>query len=508
MRDDSGPVVIDGESLGIEETVAVAREGRQAVLSPDAAGRIEESRRVVEAIIESGQEVYGVRTGLGELEHVVLDSDRARELQRRMLFSHAAGVGPILPEEGVRAMMLHRANALAKGYSGVRVEVVELLVSMLNKGVTPVVHTRGSVGASGDLSPLAEMALVLIGEGEAVYRGERMPGGEALKAAGLEPVALREKEGLALVNGTQYMTAVGSLAVYDAITVLHHAVLASTVSLEALKGTNRAFDSRIMEARPHPGQRRIAEVIRRLTKDSGIMESHRNCGRHQDAYTLRCMPQIYGACLDALEHAKTVLEREINSATDNPLVFPDGEVISGGNFHGEPLALALDYAALATAEIGNLQERTIFRLLDGKLSGLPPFLVKESGMNSGFMIAQYTAAALVNENKGLAHPASVDSIPTSANQEDHVSMGATAANKLKTMVENTAQITAIHLLTAFQALDFIEEQPGPLLQKAREAFREKVPFLASDEQHTMNTLIQKAREVMETGELIRAVGGV
>ncbi|MDG6221096.1 MAG: aromatic amino acid lyase, partial [Candidatus Thermoplasmatota archaeon] len=329
----------------------------------------------------------------------------------------------------------------------------------------------------------------------------------AMEEKGIEPIVLGPKEGLGLINGTQFMTAMGSLCIYDSYLLMKHAQIASAMSMETMLASVRSLDHRIMDARPHKGQAKVARNLLALMKNSPLVESHKECGRHQDAYTLRCIPQVYGACLDALDYARAVMEVEMNSATDNPLVFPDtGEIISGGNFHGEPLALALDFAALAVAEMGNFQERTIYRLVDPKLGKLPPFLAKDPGLNSGFMIAQYTAAALVNENKVLSHPASVDSITSSAGQEDHVSMGATSANKLSAMVENTACITAIHLMCACQAVDLSAHPPAPATRKAYEKVREVVPFIESDGQHIMAESMEKVRQLVAEGSILKAVG--
>ncbi|MCK4717967.1 MAG: histidine ammonia-lyase, partial [Thermoplasmata archaeon] len=426
-----------------------------------------------------------------------------------LIHSHAATIGPPVEEELIRAMMLHRANALATGFSGVRAEVVDTLLAFLNKRLTPVVYSKGSLGASGDLAPLAHVALALIGEGKIMVKGEPKPAIEVLEGEGIEPLVLQPKEGLGLINGTQYMTARGALCLYDSVRILLHAQIASAMSVEVMLASVRSFDHRIMDARPHPGQGRVAKNMLSLLKDSPLVASHRKCGKHQDAYTLRCIPQVYGACSDALEYARGVLELEMNSATDNPLVFVDtGEIISGGNFHGEPIALSLDFAALAVSEIGNFQERTIYRLVDPKLGALPPFLTKEEGLNSGYMMAQYAAAALVNENKVLSHPASVDSISSSAGQEDHVSMGATSANKLRTIVDNTATITAIHLLLASQAMDLSKHSPAPATKAAYDVMRKKIPFIENDEQHIMAETMATARNILDGGEILEAVGGI
>ena len=478
-------LVLGGAPLTLEDIVAVAR-GRVAVaLGSDARARILRARAVVDAIAEGGDAapaVYGVNTGFGFLADVRISAGQVIELQRNLVRSHAAGVGEALPAEVVRGMLLLRAQVLAQGHSGVRVEVAELLLAMLNKGVHPRVPQQGSVGASGDLAPLAHLALVMIGEGEAEFDGRTMTGAEALACAGLAPVELAAKEGLSLVNGTQLMTAQGSLAVVDAEDCAKLADISGALSLEALKGTPRAFDPRIHAARPHPGQALSARNLARLLAGSAIVESHRDCGKVQDPYSLRCMPQVHGATRDALRYVRSVLEIEAGSATDNPLVFPEGdEMVSGGNFHGQPVALALDFAAIAIAEIANIAERRIEQLVNPHLSGLPPFLVEASGLNSGFMMAQVTAAALVSENKILAHPASVDSIPSSAGREDHVSMGAHAAWKLRRIVDNVRNVLAVELLCGAQGIHLRRPlRPMPALDAVYVAIREAVPPLEHD----------------------------
>ena len=442
-------IEIDGENLKIEDVVKVARFGERVKIAESSISKVLKSREVIDRILKEDKVVYGINTGLGELVKVKIPKNEARELQINLVRSHASGVGRYMDDEIVRAAMVIRANSLLKGFSGVRLEVIEMLVEMLNSNIIPLVPKFGSVGASGDLAPLAHMALVMLGEGYAKYKGEVMKGREALKLAGLEPLKLEEREGLALLNGTAVMAAYGTIAVYDSYELIKNALLSTAMSFEALKGTDKALDDRIMKARAHPGQIKIAKIMRELLKDSKIVERARK-ERVQDAYTLRCLPQVYGAVLDTLDYVKITMEREINSATDNPLVFD--EPISGGNFHGEPIALAMDFLAIALTDLGNMAERRIARLVDSKLSNLPSFLIENSGTNSGLMIPQYTAAALCNRNKILAHPASTDSIPTSANQEDHVSMGMNAAQKLREIVENVKYIIAIEYLCANQAL--------------------------------------------------------
>ncbi len=442
-------MIIDGSSLKIEDVVRVARFGEKVECSQESIKRVEENRRTLERIIGEGKTIYGINTGLGELVRVRIPEQDIRRLQVNLVRSHSSGVGPEMPVEVVRGAMLIRANSLLNAHSGVRPEVIRILVEFLNEKITPVVPMYGSVGASGDLAPLAHIALALIGEGEVIYQGRRMKTAGALGDAGIEPIELREKEGLALLNGTAVMASYASLAVWDSYRIMEHAVSSASMAYEALRGTDAALDPRIMEARPHPGQIRVARALRELLADSDIVKEARR-EKVQDAYTLRCIPQVYGAVLDTIDYVRGVVEREINSVTDNPLIFD--EAISGGNFHGEPIALAMDFLSIAMVDLGNMIERKIARLVDDKLSGLPAFLIENSGLNSGLMIPQYTAAALCNRNKVLAYPASADTIPTSANQEDHVSMGMTSAQKLREIVENVKYIEAIELLCVNQAL--------------------------------------------------------
>ncbi|HUK91068.1 MAG TPA: histidine ammonia-lyase, partial [Blastocatellia bacterium] len=413
-------IEIDGSTLTLEKTLAVA-EGEQVSISSNAIEAVLRARRVVDSILKSGEVVYGINTGFGKLSDVTIPAGQLKELQVNLVRSHSCGVGDPLPEQVVRAMLLQRANVLAKGFSGCRPIVIETLIEMLNRGVHPVIPSRGSVGASGDLAPLAHQALVAIGEGEAIYKGERMPGLQALTRAGITPLTLEAKEGLALLNGTQAMTAVGGLALVNAERLAAAADIAGVMSLEALRGTPVAFDHRIHSVRPHTGQVLVAERLRKLMDGSQIRESHRDSTadpRVQDAYAIRCMPQVHGAVRDSLAHARRTLEIEINSATDNPLIFPEtGQVLSGGNFHGEPIALALDYTAIAVADLGTISERRVERLVNPDLSGLPAFLTPHAGTNSGMMIAQVAAVSLIAENNVLAHPASVTNLPTSANKE-------------------------------------------------------------------------------------------
>ncbi len=477
-------VEIDGAALTLEQTAEVA-DGVEVSLAASARRQIEKARRFVEDIVARGEVVYGINTGFGALSEVTIPPDKLRELQVNLVRSHSCGVGEPLPERVVRGMMLQRANVLAKGYSGCRVQVIETLLRMLNARVHPLIPSRGSVGASGDLAPLAHLALVAIGEGEAHHRGRRINGGDALKAAGIEPLELEAKEGLALLNGTQAMTAVGGLALLDAERLADAADVTGAMSLEALRGTPVAFDHKIHAVRPHPGQIKSARRLRELIDGSEIRESHRDHSvdpRVQDAYAIRCMPQVHGAVRDSLAHARRILEIEINSATDNPLIFADAAaVLSGGNFHGEPIALTLDYAAVAIADLGTISERRVERLVNPDLSGLPAFLTPDPGMNSGLMIAQIVAASLIAENSVLAHPASVINLPTSANKEDHVSMGMTSALKFAQVVRNVEMIIAIELMCAAQGLEFLKPlRPGPRLAEAYSRVRELVPSLDRD----------------------------
>ena len=497
------------DELTLEAIAAVARRGEKVKLGAAARARIDAARRVVDRIQDGGDAapaVYGVNTGFGFLADVRISADEIRNLQRNLIRSHAAGVGAPLPEPVVRAMMLLRAQVLSLGHSGVRAAVCDLLCEMLNHGVHPVIPSKGSVGASGDLAPLAHLALVVMGEGEAFVDGKRLPGAEALRQAGLSPVAFEAKEGISLVNGTQCMTAIGALALVDAEDAARLADVIGALSLEALKGTPRAFDPRVHAVRPHPGQATSAANLRRLLTDSGIVASHKDCGKVQDAYSLRCMPQVHGATRDALAYARRVLETEARSATDNPLVFSDaGEMISGGNFHGQPVALALDFAGIATAELANIAERRIEQLVNPHLSsGLPAFLSPDSGLNSGYMMAQVTAAALVSEDKILAHPASVDSIPSSAGREDHVSMGVHAADKLARIVDNVRNVLAIELLCAAQGVDLrAPHRPGPALDDAHRTLRQAVPHLTVD--RPVYRDVERVRALLDDGTIVAAV---
>ncbi|HZD47182.1 MAG TPA: histidine ammonia-lyase [Silvibacterium sp.] len=497
---------LDGGPLSLRDIAAVALNGRRVAIAAEAYQRIERSRAVVEALLSRGDTAYGINTGFGKLSDVRIGPHQLETLQRNLVRSHACGIGEPLPEDEVRAMLLLRANVLAKGLSGVRPIVVDTLAAMLNHGVHPVIPARGSVGASGDLAPLAHLALALIGEGEVFLNGERVAAATALEKAGIEPLTLAAKEGLALLNGTQAMAGVGGLAVERALRLVELFDLAGAMSLEALRGTPAAFDARIHEARPHPGQIAAARHLRDLLTDSEIRESHRhNDPRVQDAYCLRCMPQVHGAVRGALAHVREVIEIESGAATDNPLIFGgnsggenSGEIISGGNFHGAPLALALDYAAIALADLMSISERRIDRLINPDINeGLPAFLSRDAGVSSGLMIAHVAAAALLSEAKVLSHPSSVDSVPTSGGKEDHVSMGMTGALKLRQVVSNAEHVLAIELICAAQGLEYrLPLKPALEVGAAADQVREIVPPLREDRvlSGEIAELAQKIRE--------------
>jgi histidine ammonia-lyase len=491
-----------GQRLTLKQIADVANGRERVALAAEARSRIEAARVVVETIVEENRTVYGVNTGFGKLSDVRIDPGKLSELQLNLVRSHSCGLGQPLSEAEARAMLLLRANVLACGLSGARSIVADTLVEMLERGVSPVIPEKGSVGASGDLAPLAHLALAAIGEGEAFYQGERLPSGEALRRAGIEPLQLQVKEGLALLNGTQAMGAVGSLALHRAERLTRLADVAGAMSLEALKGTPVAFDERIHNARPHAGQVEVANHLRDLLAGSEIRRSHlENDPRVQDAYSLRCMPQVHGAVRGALAHVREIVETETGSATDNPLVFAaTGEVLSGGNFHGAPLALAFDYAAIALTDLLSITERRIDRLVNPDANeDLPPFLTTEAGTSSGFMMLQVTAVALLCEAKVLAHPASVDNVPTDGGKEDHVSMGMTAATKLRGIVDIAEAATAIELITAAQALEFRAPlSPGLIVKQAYEVVRAQVPPLVAD--RSMSGDIQKIVESIRRGE--------
>ena len=497
-------LLLDGDTLTLEEIREVAAGRARIELAPAALERVERARALVDRTAAGDVPTYGINTGFGTLSEVRIDRKDLRTLQRNLLVSHAAGVGQPLPLAEARALLLLRANVLAKGHSGVRPRTLQLALEMLNRDVVPVVPERGSVGASGDLAPLAHLALVLIGEGEAFWKGERLPGAEALRRAGLEPVVLEAKEGLTLVNGTQAMTAVGTLTLLRAEALAEVADLAGAMTVEGLLGSHRPFQELIQAVRPHPGQQAVAAHLRALLADSEIVESHRDCSKVQDPYSLRCMPQVHGAARDGLSYVRAVLAVEANSATDNPLVFPaEEQIVSGGNFHGQPVSLALDVLAIACTQLSTISERRVEQLVNPALSGLPPFLAKNSGLNSGFMIAQVTSAALVAESRVLSHPASVDSIPSSAGREDHVSMGMTAALKARQVAEFTRSCLAVELLVAAQALDFRQPlRPGRGVAAAHRLLRESVPTLEVDRE--IHRDIEAVSRLIDSGALLDA----
>jgi histidine ammonia-lyase len=484
----------------LEELERVARGAAPPALDAADRERIAAARAVVETALTTGDAVYGVTTGFGQLEHVRIAPEDAAQLQINLLRSHAVGSGPPLPGEVVRGMLFLLASSLRRGHSGARGELVELVLALLERDVTPVIPSKGSVGSSGDLAPLAHLGLVLIGEGEATFDGDVLPGGEALTRAGLEPVELSAKEGLALINGTHLMAAAGALAVRDAQRLLDAAVVAVALSLEAFKGSTVPFDARLLELRRQPGPVDVAERLRALLAQSPVVASHADCGRVQDPYTLRCAPQVLGAVGDALGYVAEAIERELGAVTDNPLVV-DHDILSGGNFHGQPLSLPLDHLALAITELASFSERRIYALLSPGYAGLPPFLTPRPGLSSGLMIAQYAAAALVNECQVLSHPAGAGSIPTSAGQEDFNSMGALAALKARTVVENAAQVVATELVCAAQGLEFHRPlRSTAVLERALAHVREYVPRVEED--RSLATELAGLAGALRTGELI------
>ena len=501
-------VSLTGDDLTLEDVWAVAVESVPAELSDEGRAKLQRARELVERAAgeSSGESTYGINTGFGRFVSKTIPAELAEELQLRLLRSHACGVGDPYPHEVVRAAMLLRANALAKGYSGARTATVELLLACLNRGVTPVVPSRGSVGASGDLAPLAHLALPLVGEGRATVDGEVLAGGDALARVGLEPVVLRAKEGLSLINGTQFMAAIGALVLVRARRLAQSADVACALSLEALQGSRASFLSEIHELRPLPGQQASAANVLRLLEGSAILEAHRWCDKVQDAYSLRCAPQVHGASRDLLAYAEATVGVEVNAATDNPLVLVErGELVSNGNFHGQPLAFALDAAAMALAELASISERRVERLTNPSLSdGLPAFLTHDGGLNSGFMIPQYVAASLVSENKVLCHPASVDSIPTSAGQEDHVSMGNASALKCWQVLANAERALAIELLAGAQGVEFLAPlEPGAGVRAAHDFVRSLSATLVED--RPLAGDIEAVAEAVARGDLVAAV---
>lgn len=495
---------LDGHSLSLEQFEAIALHKAPVCLTEASLAAVKKCRDYVDKVIAEGQIVYGLTTGFGKFSTVTIAKENIAELQLNLIRSHAVNVGEPYSTAETRGIMLLRINVLAKGFSGIRPETLLTLIEMLNKGVHPIIPKRGSVGASGDLSPLSHLALVLLGEGEAEYQGSVMSGAEAMELAGIKPVVLEAKEGLALNNGTQVMAAIGAFTVLELTRLCQSADIIAAMSIDALKGTPKAFDPLVHALRPHPGQITSAENIRSLLQNSVLRESHRNCGNIQDAYSLRCTPQVHGAVRDALDYARRVIEIELNSATDNPLIFADEErVISGGNFHGEPLAIALDTLAIAASELASISERRMEQMLNPALNrGLNAFLAHRPGIDSGYMIAQLTAASVVSENKVLAHPASVDSIPTSANQEDHVSMGSVSAIKLIQVMQNVHTVLGIELMIAASALDQRELQSSPALEEVKSTLRKKVPVLEKD--RILYPDINASIDLLKAGEPLAA----
>lgn len=494
-------ITIDGNSLDLEMLMKILDGAGELGISSESMKRVTRSRRTLESVLKDGRQVYGVNTGFGELQNKRIDASKARELQENLVRSTSAGVGPYVSERESRAILALRLNTLAKGFSGVRPELVNLLLGMLNRGIYPAIPEKGSVGASGDLAPLAHAALVLMGEGKAFYRGKLLDGGAALAKAGLKPIKLAEKEGLALINGTQFMTAIGAIAIADVRKLLLQSIVVFCMTLESLGGKLSPFDERVTSLRPHPGSARVAGIIRSICSGGRYQGS---TAVLQDPYTLRCAPQVIGPLFDMLDYCQSVLEREMNSTTDNPLVMSgEGDIISAGNFHGQPIAVALDSLCIPLQALSSFSERRTARLVDSKLSGLNAFLSRKPGLESGYMVAQYTAAALVSEGKVLSHPSSSDSITTSANQEDFVSMGAFSALKLRQMVENAYTVVAIEALCAAQALDLRGRIQLPALREAHRTVRSVVPELKHDRE--LAGEIERCRELLRKGALLRLV---
>ncbi len=497
-------VIIDGQSLTIDQVLEVARFGYKVEISEEAKAKVVVARKFVDELVDSKKVVYGITTGFGKFSDVLISKEESQDLQTNLIISHSCGVGNPFSEEIARAIMLLRVNNLAKGHSGIHPVTIQTLVDMLNEGVHPIIPEKGSLGASGDLAPLSHMVLVMLGLGEATYKGERFEGAEAMNRAGIPIIKLTSKEGLALINGTQVMTAVGTIAAYEAIQLLKLSDISAALTVEALNGITDAYDPRLHAVRPHKGQIDTAANMLKLLEDSGLT-THQGDIRVQDAYTLRCIPQIHGASKDAINYVVERINIEINAVTDNPILFPeDGVVFSGGNFHGQPMALPFDFLGIALAEVANVAERRIERLVNPQLSGLPAFLTPNGGLHSGFMIAQYAAAALVSENKVLAHPASVDSISSSANQEDHVSMGTIAARKAMEILFNAQNVIAIELLSAAQAIDFGDASKlGKGTGAAYGVVRSHVTKIVED--RVMNIDFNKIYDIIKTNEIVEAV---
>ncbi len=501
-------IELTGHSLKLEDVIAVARDHAEVSIADETIEAVKASRKIVDDIVAEERVVYGVTTGFGSLCKVSISKEDCSQLQENLIRTHSSGFGNPLREDEVRAVMLIRINSLVKGYSGIRMETVKIILDMLNKNVIPYIPEKGSLGASGDLAPLSHMVLPMLGLGKAYYKGELMSGKEAMDKAGIGTTVLEAKEGLALINGTTVLTAIGALATYDAICLLKLSDIAGALSLEAHRGIVDAFYEKLHTIRPHKGNLATAKNIRGLTEGSSYI-THTADIRVQDAYSLRCMPQIHGASKDSIAYVKEKVEIELNSGTDNPIITPDGDVISGGNFHGEPMAQPFDFLGIAAAEIGNISERRVERLVNNQLSDFPSFLVKHPGLNSGFMITQYSAAALASENKVLAHPASVDSIPSCENQEDFVSMGTIAARKARDIVDNSRRIVATEIMAACQAIDFRENEfkLGAGTQAAYDVVRKAVAFIEHDKDVEIYDELEKATEILVDGSLLGAVEG-
>lgn len=500
------PINIDGDHLTLNEFFRVAKKKAGVELSEAAIFKIKHSRKILEKFIKSEKAYYGINTGFGALATKKIDKKDLKVLQRNLIKSHTAGVGEFLTEEIVRGIILLRANVLAKGFSGVRLKLVQLLLDLLNHRIIPFIPSKGSVGASGDLVPLSHLASVLIGEGFVRYRGKRIPAKTALKQAGLSPIILREKEGLALINGTQVMTSIGIFNLLEAEKLVEIADITGAVTFEAQLGNPSPFYDEIQQVRPYPGQLKTGRNLLKLLKNSPLWQSHQGNKKIQDAYSIRCIPQVHGAVRDTLKHVRNILEIEVNSATENPLIFPERNMIlSGGNFHGEPVAFAMDFLSIVITELGNMSERRIDRLLNPSTNmGLPPFLINNDGLNSGFMIAHITATSLTSENRTLAHPSSVDNIPTSANQEDHVSMGTIGARTAREIIQNVKYILAIELMAGLQALDFYALKSSKIIEKIKHIIREKVPFLEKDER--LDIHFQEIVGIFDNDNLFHAIG--
>lgn len=500
-------IILTGNDLTLEDLVLVARCNAKVSLSDEAKDNILASRKIIENIVESEKVVYGVNTGFGEFSKVSICKEDCAQLQENLIRSHACGYGPNFTTDIVRAIMLTRANALSKGYSGIRLETVTTLIDMLNKNVHPLIPEKGSLGASGDLAPLSHMVLPMLGLGEAEYNGEMMSGKEAMEKAGIPVIGLEAKEGLALINGTQVLTSTGALAVYDAEQLIKLSDITAALTMQALRGITDAFDERIHKIRNQRGQMVTAKNMLNLLEGSTYVTRQGEL-RVQDAYSLRCIPQVHGASKDTVEYVRQKVELEINAVTDNPIVTREGDVISGGNFHGEPMAVAFDFLGIGAAEIGGISERRLERLINPQLNDLPAFLTKDGGLSSGFMITQYAAAALVSENKILAHPASVDSIPSSANQEDIVSMGTIAARTARDIVDNVKRVLTTELMAACQAIDFREESNfklSPATQAAYDIIRAEVAFMAKDDHIEMYKELDKITRLITEEKIVRAV---